>query len=133
MIVLSSVGLFGSGIPLGSESCETQEVFGPCHDLVKTNAANIQKLADFTRAPIEDVFKLRSEDNENIFMVNVELAMIESVQQDLIEVQNRNWQLFEDLSELFRENIHEIGIVLRETFYEIGISYFSQTTNKLHS
>ena len=106
MMALASVGLFGSGIALGSGSCGITGIFGSCHDHAKTNAANIQKLADFTEALTEDVFKLRTEVNEKFFMVTSELAAIKSVQKEMIEVQNRNWQIIEEHFEMFRENIH---------------------------
>ena len=56
MMALASVGLFGSGIALGGGSCGIKGLFGSCHDKSKTNAENIQKLADFTGALTEDVF-----------------------------------------------------------------------------
>ena len=100
------MGLFGSGIALGSGSCGITGFFGSCHDHAKTNAENIEKLADFTEALTEDVFKLRTEVNEKFFMVTSELAAIKSVQKVMIEVQNRNWQIIEEHFEMFRENIH---------------------------
>ena len=41
-------------------------------------------------------------------MVTSELAAIKSVQKEMIEVQNRNWQIIEEQFEMFRENIHVI-------------------------
>ena len=105
MMTLASVGLFGSGIALGSGSCEITGIFGSCHDHAMTNAANIEKLADFTEVFTEDVFKLRTKCNEKFFMVTLELAAIKSVQKEMIEVQNRNWQIIEDHFEIFREHI----------------------------
>ena len=58
---LASVGLFGSGIALGSGSCGLRGIFGSCHDRVKQNAQNIEKLAEFTENLRQDVFKLRNE------------------------------------------------------------------------
>ena len=65
---------------------ELPEFFGSCHDHAKTNAANIEKLADFTEALTEDVFRIRTEGNENFFMVTSELAAINSVQKEMIKV-----------------------------------------------
>ena len=106
MMALASVGLFGSGIALGSVSCGITGIFGSCHDRAMTNAANIEKLADFTEALTGDVFKLRTEVNEKFFMVTSELAAIKSVQKEMIEVQNRNWQIIEKHFQMFQENIH---------------------------
>ena len=90
MMALASVGLFGSGIALGGGSCGIKGIFGSCHDKSKTNAENFQKLADFTEALTEDVFKLRNEVNGIFFMVTSELAAIKSVQKEMLEVQKRN-------------------------------------------
>ena len=43
--------------------------------------------------------------NEKFFMVTLELAAMKSVQKEMIEVQNRHWQIFEEHFEMFRENI----------------------------
>ena len=106
MMPLASVGLFGSGIALGGGSCGITGIFGSCHDKSKTNAENIQKLADFTEALTEDVFKLRNELNDKFFMVTSELAAIKTVQKEMLEVQNRNWRIVEEHFKLFQDNIH---------------------------
>ena len=63
-MALASVGLFGSGIALGSGSCGLRGIFGSCHDRAKQNAKNIEKLAEFTESLTQDVFKLRNEVND---------------------------------------------------------------------
>ena len=50
MMALASVGLFGSGIFLGSGNCGLRGIFGSCHDRAKQNAKNIEKLAEFTES-----------------------------------------------------------------------------------
>ena len=106
MMTLASVGLFGSEIALGGGSCGIKGFFGSCHDKSKTNAEDIQKLAHFTEALTEDVFLLRNEVNDKFFMVTSELAAIKSVQKEMLEVQNRNWQIIEEHFKLFQDNIH---------------------------
>ena len=64
MMALASVGLFGSGIALGSGECGLRGLFVSCHDRSKANAANIEKLAEFTESLTQDVFKLRNEVND---------------------------------------------------------------------
>ena len=80
MMALASVGLFGSGIALGSGSCGLRGMFGSCHDRPKQNAKNIEKIVEFTDSRTQDVFKLRSEANHKFFMVTTELEALESVQ-----------------------------------------------------
>ena len=109
MMALASVELFGSGIALGGRSCGIKGIFGSCQDKSKSNAENFQKLADFTEALTEDVFKLRNEVNDNFFMVTSELAAIKSVQKEMLEVQNRNWKIIEENCKVFQDNIHVLG------------------------
>ena len=73
IMALASLGLFGSGIALGSGSCGLRGIFGSCHDRAKQNAKNIEKLAEFTDSLTQDVFNLRSEVNDKFFMVTTEL------------------------------------------------------------
>ena len=106
MMALASVVLFGSGIALGGGSCGIKGIFGCCHDKSKSNAENIQKLTDFTEALAEDVFKLRTEVHDKFFLVTSELAAIKTVQKEMLEVQNRNWQIIEEPFRVFQDNIH---------------------------
>ena len=106
IMALASVGLFGSGIALGSGSCGLRGIFGSCHDRAKQNANNIEKLAEFTESLTQDVFKLRNEVNDNFFMVTTELEALKSVQKEMLEVQNRNWRFIEEQFEVFQHNIH---------------------------
>ena len=106
IMALASVGLLGSGIALGSGSCGLRGIFGSCHDRAKQNAQNIEKLAEFTESPTQDVFKLRNEVNDKFFMVTTELEALKSVQKEMLEVQNRNWRIIEEHFEVLQHNIH---------------------------
>ena len=106
MMALASVGLFGSGIALGSGECGLRGLFGSCHDRSKANAANIEMLAEFTESLTQDVFKLRNEVNDKFFMVTTELDALRSVQQEMLEVQNRNWKFIAEHFEVFQHYIH---------------------------
>ena len=106
MMALASVGLFGSGIALGSGSCGLRGIFGSCHDRAKQNAKNIEELAEFTESLTQDVFKLRNEVNDKFFTVTTELEALKSVQKEMLEVQNRNWRIIEEHFEVFQHNIH---------------------------
>ena len=105
MMTLASVGLFGSGIALGSGSCGLGGSFHSCHDRAKQNAKNIEKLAELTESLTQDVFKLRIEVNDKFFMVTTELEALKSVQKEMLEVQSRNWRIIEEHSEVFQHNI----------------------------
>ena len=85
IMALASVGLFGSGLALGSCSCGLRGVFGSFHDRAKQNANNIEKLAEFTESLTQDVFKLRNEVNDKFFMVTTELEALKSVQRKCLK------------------------------------------------
>ena len=80
MMALASVGLFGSGIALGTGECGLRGIFGSCQEHAIQNAANMEKLSEFTEFLAEDVSKLRNEVNEKFFMVTTEIAAIKTVQ-----------------------------------------------------
>ena len=95
MMILASVGLFGSRIALGGGSCGIKGMFGSCQDKSKSNAEKVQKLADFTEALTEVVFKLTNEGNGKFFMVTSELAAIKSAPKETHELQNPIWPIIE--------------------------------------
>ena len=109
-MALASVGLSASGIALGAGDCGLRGIFGSCQERAKQNAANIEQIATFTESLAEDVFKLRSDVNDNFFMVTTELAALESVQKEMLEIQNRNWKVIQEHFELFEHNF----LVLRD-------------------
>ena len=110
-MALASVGLFGSGIALGSGSCGLRGIFGSCHDRAKQNAQNIEKLAEFTESLTQDVFKLRNGVNDKFFMVTTELEALNSVQKEMLEFRNRNWRIIEEHFEVFQHKIHVLRTV----------------------
>ena len=100
---LAAIGLFG-GIAFGlSESCGIIGVFGGCHDKSKKNAENIQKLADYTEQIATYVSLVKSETDDKFFFISNELATLQKIQ--LIENQNRNWELIQKQFEVFNKNI----------------------------
>ena len=128
MMALASVGLFGSGMALGGGTCGIKGIFGCCHDKSKKNAENIPKLADFAEALREDVFKLRNEVNDK---VTSELAAIKSVQKQMAEVQNRNWQLIEEHFKIFQDNIHVLRDCDQVLFSRQQINFNYDTISSL--
>ena len=131
MMALASVGLFGSGIALGGGSCGIEGIFGSCHDKSKSNAENIQKLADFTEALTEDVIKLRKEVNDKFFTVTSELAAIKFVQKEMLEVQNRNWKIIEENFKVFQDNIHVLRDCDQLHFSRQQINFIYDTISSL--
>ena len=131
MMALASVGLFGSGIALGSGSCGLRGIFGSCHDRAKQNAKNIEKLAEFTESLTQDVFKLRNELNDKFFMVTTELGALKSVQKEMLEVQNRNWRIIEEHFEVFQHNIHVLRACDQLLFSRQQINFNYDTISSL--
>ena len=108
MMALASSELFGSGIALEGRFCGIKGNSGSWHDKSKGNAENIQKLADFTEALTEDVFKLRNDMNDKFFLVTSELAAIKSIQKETLELLKRNWQIIiiEEHFKVIQDIIH---------------------------
>ena len=76
MMALATVGLFGSKIDLGTGKCGLGGFIASFHERAKQNASNVEQLAEFTESLAEDVFKLRSEINNNFFTISTELAVL---------------------------------------------------------
>ena len=108
MMALASVGLFGSGIALGTGECGLRGISGSCQERAKQNAANIEKLSEFTDFLAEYVFKLQNEVNEKFFTLTTEVAALKTLQKEMLEIQNRNWKLIEQHFDLFERNIHVV-------------------------
>ena len=131
MMALASVGRFGSGIALGSGSCGLRGIFGSCHDRAKQKAKNIEKLAEFTESLTQDVFKLRSEVNDKFFMVTTELEALNSVQKEMLEIQNRNWRIIEEHFEVFQHNIHVLRDCDQLLFSRLQFNFNYDTISSL--
>ena len=58
MMALAAVGLFESGIALGTDECGLGGIFGFCHESAKQNAVNIEQIAEFTESLTEDPFQI---------------------------------------------------------------------------
>ena len=110
MMLLASIGLFGSRNALGAGHCGLTEIFGSCQERAKQNAANIKQIAKFNESLAEDVFKVRSDVNDKFFLGTTELAAPKYVQKEMLEIENCNWKIIGDNFEIFEHNFH----VLRE-------------------
>ena len=100
---LASVGLFGSGILLGSsEGCGLRGK----QDKAKENANNILRLARISENIAENVYKLRSESNEKFYLLTNEVSKLHQIQQELAETQDNNWKIIENQFAVFQNNIH---------------------------
>ena len=131
MMALESVGLFGSGIALGSGSCGLRGFFRSCHDRAKQNAKNIEKLAVFTESLTRDVFKLRNDVSDNFFMATTELEALKSVQKEMLEVQKCNWRIIEEHFEVFQHNIHVLRDCDQLSFSRQQINFNYDTISSL--
>ena len=89
-----------------SNGCGLTGIFGGCHDQGKTNAANIAELADYTEAIGDFVTQLHTSNDESFFMISKELAALNSIQKQMIALQNKNWEVIEEQFEIFRSNFH---------------------------
>ena len=104
---LVSVGLFGGGILLGKTAdCGLRGIFGSCNDKSKENGENIVRLSDFASQIAENVYTLAENLDEKFFMVTSELNSIKQAQDEMIQIQNRNWEVIQEHFEVFKQNIH---------------------------
>ena len=64
------------------------------------------RLAYFSVAVATDLHRLRSNTNENFFLVSKELTELKKVQDELISIQNHIWKIIDEQLDTFANNIH---------------------------
>ena len=107
LLAMAGIGLFGSGIAMGSSGgCGLAGVFGTCQDQASTNAANIEHLRTLTSVLTSFVSRMNTENNEKFFIVKNKLEEIEKNQKQMVETQNKNWEVLQRQFEIIDQNFH---------------------------
>ena len=105
-VAVGAIGLFGTGIAMGSDDCGLLGIFGTCQS--KENANAINRMFHMTENLAANLQHLQSATNEKFLIVGQELKAIRDLQAQMIEVQNANWQTISQQFETFRRDIHEM-------------------------
>ena len=104
---LASVGLFEGGILLGKTAdCGLRGIFWSCNDKSKENAENIVRLSDFASQIAENVYTFAENLDKKFFVVPSELSSTKQAQDEMIQTQNRNWEVIREHFEVFKQNLH---------------------------
>ena len=103
---LNGIGLFGSGVAMGSYGCVLSGIFGLCQENGRKNAENIDRLNEYASLLTDYVLEVESESNEKFFMISNELAEISKIQKTMQETQNKNWEIMEEQFEVFQHNFY---------------------------
>ena len=107
LTALAAVGLFGSGIAMGSsDSCGIRGIFGGCHDQAQANAANIRRLSDYQDILTQFVTEFHMNTEEKFYLVKNELAALNAIQAEMSATQNRNWEIIQEQFDVFEHNFH---------------------------
>ena len=107
LAALAAVGLFGGGLAVGSsDSCGLQGIFGSCQDDAKANAENIRKISDFQDVLTQYVTEFTTSTDKKFFMVENELAALHEIQKELVETQDKNWNIIQQQFDIFERNFH---------------------------
>ena len=131
MLCYPSLGLFGSGIALGTGESGLRGIFGSCQEHAKQNAANIGKLSGIPEFLTEDILKLRNEVKEKLLLGTTELAALKTVQTEMLDIQNCNWKLIEENFELFELNLHVLRDCDQLLFSRRQINFSYDTKSSL--
>ena len=70
-----------------------EELFGSCKDKTKEKTQNIVRLSDFASQKAEKVYTLAENLDEKFFSVTSELNSIKQAQNEMIQIQYRNWEV----------------------------------------
>ena len=101
---VGAIGLFGTGIAMGSGDCGLSCIFGTCQS--RENADAINRKFQMTESLAENLQHIQSSTNEKFFVVGKELQAIRDLQQQMADIQNANWQTITAQFEAFRDDIH---------------------------
>ena len=131
---LSSIGLFGSGLVIGSQGdCGLLGIFGTCQENAKINAENILRIADYSEQIADYVQKLKSQTNEKLYLVSDELKDIRKIQQDMAKLQNKNWQVVMKQFKIFETNMHGLVFCQQQLYARQQINFNYDTLSSLLS
>ena len=103
---VGAIGLFGTGIAMGSGDCGLSGIFGTCQS--RENADAINRMFQMTESLAENLQHIHSSTNEKFFVVGKELQAIRDLQQQMADIQNANWQTITAQFEAFRDDIHRM-------------------------
>ena len=103
---VGDIGLFGTGIAMGSGDCGLSGIFGTCQS--RENADAINRMFQMTESLAENLQHIQSSTNEKFFVVGKELQAIRDLQQQMADIQNANWQTITAQFEAFRDDIHRM-------------------------
>ena len=103
---VGAIGLFGTGIAMGSGDCGFSGIFGTCQS--RENADAINRMFQMTESLAESLQHSQSSTNEKFFVVGKELQAIRDLQQQMADIQNANWQTIYAQFEAFRDDIYRM-------------------------
>ena len=121
----------GQELPLEPVNADLDDFFGCCQERADQDAANIEQLVHVTESLAEDVFKLQSDVNDNFFMVATELAALKSVQNEMLEIQNRIWKVIREHLESFEQQIHVLRDCDQLLFSQQQIIFIYDTSSSV--
>ena len=102
---LAAVGLFGGGLVVGdSKSCCLRGIFGNFQDQSKANTENVHRLADSRNSFTDYVTEFMTNTDEKFFLVEKELAALNSFQSEIASTQGRNWVTIQEQSAVYEQN-----------------------------
>ena len=99
--------LFGKGVALDTGDCGLARIFGTCQS--KQSAAATSHMFAMSQSINENVYHLKNKPDQKIFIVSRELQATRDIQQQVQDIQNANWRVISNHTDIFRSNIHGMG------------------------
>ena len=97
----------GIGIGTGDKLlCFINSVFGGCDKRVARNQKNIRQAMAYLQYLTDHGEQITIQNDEKFYVVSGELKAIKEAQNEIIETQNRNWELAEGQFKALRQNVH---------------------------
>ena len=105
-VAAGAIGLFGSGVAIGTSDCGLAGIFGTCQ--ARENAQAIDRLFDMSEQIFSSVYHLKNATDQKFFIVSKELQAIRDIQQQMQDIQNANWKIISEQMQIFKDNIREM-------------------------
>ena len=105
----AAAAVLGMGVGTGDKLlCFIKSVFGGCDKRVARNQKNIRQAMAYLQYLTDHVERITIQNNEKFYVVLGELKAIKEAQKEIIETQNRNWELAEGQFKALRQNVHHM-------------------------
>ena len=129
VVAVGAIGLFGTGVSMGSGNCGLSGIFGTCQ--IEKNTEAINRMFTMTSSLSDNIQHIASESNQKFLVIGKELQAIREIQVQMAEIQNANFRTISLQMDTFREDIHKMRNCAQFLFTRQQINFNFDTAASL--